>query len=114
MTAVEIIPKVYDSIAWFSPKLANFPRKFKYTLGDRIFDCQLNILDCLIEAKYSKDKYRILRRANLLVEKLRFLIRLSKDLQCINLATFEHMIREMNEIGKMTGGWIKASRKNNG
>ncbi len=109
---IAVLPKIYDLILWYSPKISQYPKKYKYTIGDRITNSMLEILEAVIEAKYSsKKKYHFLRRANLLLEKLRFLIRLSKDLQCINLKSFEYSSKQINEIGKMVGGWEKYSKE---
>ncbi len=116
MEEIKILPLLYDFIVWYSSKISNYPRKYKYTLGNRITDIQLNILEQIIEAKYgSKKKAHFLRRANIELEKLRFMIRLSKDLQCINLKTFENTSKQINTIGKMIGGWEKQRKaKENG
>lgn len=114
MNEVKILPALYDLIVWFSPKLANYPKKYKYTLGDRILSIKLDILENIIDAKNSgKKKSYFLRKANLLLEKLRFLIRLSKDLQCISIKQYEQTAKRINEIGKMVGGWEKHSKMRN-
>jgi hypothetical protein len=61
----------------------------------------------LVEARYTKYRNPILKRANLRLEKLRVLFRLCNNLHLISYKTYEHGIRQMNEIGKMLGGWIK-------
>ncbi|HDP99663.1 MAG TPA: diversity-generating retroelement protein Avd [bacterium] len=113
---IKIIPVLYDLILWYSPKISQYPKKFKYTIGDRITNSMLEILETVIEAKYSSDqKSDFLRKANLHLEKLRFLVRLSKDLQCISIKSFEYAANKINEIGRMIGGWEKYSRqKENG
>ncbi|MEA2103028.1 MAG: diversity-generating retroelement protein Avd [Candidatus Cloacimonadota bacterium] len=114
MNEVKILPALYDLIVWFSPKLSNYPKKYKYTLGDRILSIKLDILENIIDAKYSgKKKSYFLRKANLQLEKLRFLIRLSKDLQCISIKQYEQTAKRINEIGKMVGGWEKHSKMRN-
>ena len=103
---------MYNLIVWFSPKLSNYPKKYKYTLGDRILSIKLDILERIIEAKYtSRKKEYFLRQANILLEKLRFLIRLSKDLNCISIKQYEETSKRINEIGKMVGGWEKHIKK---
>jgi hypothetical protein len=93
---ITILPVVYDLILWHSPKISHYPKKYKYTLGERITNCLLDILDSIIEAKYaSKKKNHFLRKANLDLEKLRFMIRLSKDLFCINIKSYEYVSLKM-------------------
>ncbi len=101
-------------ILWYSPKISQYPKKYKYTIGERITNTQLAILERIIEAKYSTvgKKKHFLRQANLNLEKLRFLVRLSKDLQCISIKEFEFISKNINEIGQMVGGWEKWSKQN--
>lgn len=42
------------------------------------------------------------------MEKLRYLIRLSKDLKAFNVKKYAYISNEINELGKMVGGWIKS------
>ena len=108
---IAVLPLLYDLILWYAPKISQYPKKYKYTLGDRITNIMLDILESIIEAKYgSKKKGHFLRRANLDLEKLRFLVRLSKDLQCISLKSFEYAAKSIDEIGKMVGGWEKFAK----
>lgn len=104
---IKILPMVYDSILWMAPKIVNYPKKYKFSIGDRIINTQLELIDQIIDAKYatSGKKKHFLRKANLLLEKLRYLIRLSKDLHCLSLKAYEFISKQLNEIGKMVGGW---------
>jgi len=104
------LPKIYDLIVWFSPKITLFPKKYKYTLGDRLTSSMLSILEGIIEARYSKKKEHFLRHCNLEIEKLRFLIRLSRDLQCLETNSYEYATTKLEEIGRMVGGWEKYSK----
>lgn len=107
-TAIEVLHRLYEFLLWYTHKLAAYPKKFKYTLGERITNTFLDVLERIIEAKYHPGKRRrALTEANLALEKLRFLIRLSKDLQCISLREYEYAARQMQEIGKQIGGWQK-------
>lgn len=106
---VDAITKLYDLILWMLPKLEKYPRTQKYLLADRIETQMLDILELLIEAAYSKKKADALRAANLGLEKLRYLIRLSKDLQFMNIKSYEFAARAVNDVGISIGGWLKYS-----
>jgi len=84
---VDAITKLYDYLLWLIPKLERFPRSQKFLLADRIEHLMLDILELLIEAAYTRNKRPMLRSANLKLEKLRYLLRLSKDLKLINIKT---------------------------
>jgi len=57
---------------------------------------------------YTKARRELLADANLGLERLRFLIRLSFDLHLIDARRYEHAARGMDEVGRLVGGWIKA------
>ncbi len=111
MSEIKILPLLYDLILWYVQKINLYPKKFKYSLGERIVSCFLDLLERVIEARYaSGKKSHFLRQANLQLEKLRYLVRLSKDLQCITIKDYEYVIRQTTEIGRMIGGWEKYSK----
>lgn len=110
-TDITVLPLLYDLIVWFSGKISAYPKKFKYSIGERITNTLLDILERLIEARYSsKKKSHFLRQANILLEKLRYLVRISKDLQCISIAEYEYVATKLHEIGSMVGGWEQYSK----
>ena len=47
-------------------------------------------------------------RASRLLDQLRVLFRLSRDLKLISNRKHEHVSGRMAEIGRMLGGWIRA------
>ena len=105
-----VVHQMYDLIKWLMPQIAKLPRSHKFTLGDRITNLALDTLDLLIQAVYTRRKLELLRRANLNLERLRYLIRLCHDLDLFTLKRYEYVSREINEIGKQIGGWIKQQR----
>ena len=99
---------MYKFHLWLVPTVEKFPRSQKFLLGDRIQSTALDTLERLIEATYTKRRMRILNDANLAVEKMRFLFRLAKDMRHLDLRRYEHAARELDEIGRLIGGWRKA------
>lgn len=103
-----VVEKVYQLILWILPKLVMFPKDQRFLLGDRIETVLLDVLELLITAVYSKEKRGILTKANLRLEHLRFLMRITKDMRYINLKSYDFFCAQVLEIGRMVGGWIKA------
>jgi len=108
---VDAITKLYDFILWVIPKLEKYPRSQKFLLADRIETCMLDILELLVDAAYSKKKEESLRAANLKLEQLRYLVRLSKDLKVLSIKSYEFCSRSIEDIGNSIGGWLKYSRR---
>lgn len=103
-----VLEKCYQFLLWLIPTVDKFPRSQRFLLGDRMQTLALDLLEQLICAAYSRDKRAALDRANLDLEKLRFLLRLALDLRHTDLRRYEFAARAIDEIGRMVGGWRKA------
>ena len=79
-------------------------------LGERIEACSFDVLEMLIEAWYSQNKVPLLNQVNIKLEKIRYYVRLSKDLKLISLHRYEVISEKVNEIGLQLGGWIKQQK----
>lgn len=79
-------------------------------LGDRIQTGAMEVLDHLVEAAYTRDRQALLRQANMGLEKLRFWLRMVKDLKLLDLKRWEHAARALDDVGRQVGGWLKAQR----
>ncbi|HOA08417.1 MAG TPA: diversity-generating retroelement protein Avd [Spirochaetota bacterium] len=84
-----------------------FPKNVRFNLADRLTNISLDVLEAIIEAIYAKDKTEILKKANLQIEKIRALLQISNDRKYISISQYGHISGEINEAGKMIGGWIK-------
>ena len=104
------LEKHYRFLLWLVPTVEKFPRAQKFTLGDRIQSTALDVLDGLTEANYSRDCAPALVQVNLRLERLRLLFRLSLDLHLLDPRRYEFAAKALDEIGRLVGGWIKASR----
>jgi len=100
-----ILTLTYDFLLYLIPQLSKYPRDQKFVLGDRIETLTLDILDDFIIAYYSKEKLERLREANLKLEKLRFLIRLSHGLKLLSNHKYGVISAKINEIGGTVGNW---------
>jgi hypothetical protein len=90
-------------IAWLIETVERFPRSQRFLLGDRIQTVALDVLNALIEATYTRDRRGHLARANLGLEKLRFLMRLAFDRRHLDARRYEHGARSIDEVGRLVG-----------
>lgn len=102
-----IVTKAYDLACWLLPRVNDFPRSYRFVLGDRLIHIMLDIVEGLIEASHRRDKRVLLETVSVKLDRLRFLIRMSKDLKLLTLNRYEYLAREVNEVGAMLGGWLK-------
>ena len=94
-------------ITWLVPVLEQFPRSQRFLLGDRLQGLALDLLEALVEAQYRKAPRAELQRANLLLEKQRLLWRVAYTLRHADVRRYEHAAREIDEIGRRIGAWLK-------
>jgi hypothetical protein len=66
-----------------------FPGKHRFTLVARMERHPYDLLETLIQARYTKQGSELLRQANLTLEVLRHQVRLVHDLQCLRTNGFE-------------------------
>jgi hypothetical protein len=102
-----IVTKAYDLACWLLPRVNDFPRSYRFVLGDRLITVALDLVEGLIEASHLREKRHTLERVSVQLNRLRLLVRLSKDLKLLTVSRYEYAARAMNEIGAMLGGWLK-------
>lgn len=96
-------------LCWMLPQLDKFPRSRRFTLGSRIEDDLLFVLEKLIEAAYTRSKSAALRAANLRLEVVRHLWRLAYEAKAVAHRSWAHGAKRMVELGRQIGGWRKAA-----
>jgi hypothetical protein len=106
---VKVIQKHYELMLWYFRHVEKFPRSQRFVVGDRIETLLLDILDQLIGAKFSRTPAEGLRRANLALERLRYLTRLSVDLDLLTGRQYAFAAECIDDVGRQVGGWLKAS-----
>ena len=106
-----VITKMYDFILWSCNHTSKFPRNHRFVLGERIERNLYDLLESLIEAKYSRARTPLLQKANLRLEILRFQMRLAKDLQCLRVESYAFAAKAIDDIGKLIGGWLRTDRQ---
>jgi hypothetical protein len=103
-----VVTKTYDLILWSCNHTGKFPRNHRFVLGERIERNLSDLLEILIRAKYTRQRQELLDQANLVLEILRFQMRLAKDLQCLKVESYGFAARASDEIGKLVGCWRPA------
>jgi len=96
-----------DFNKWLLVTLDQFPKKARFNFSDRIVNLSMDVIEGLVEARYSKNKFLILNKVNLDLEKIRILMRICFELRYLSKNAYEHSAIQINEVGKMLGGWIK-------
>lgn len=105
-----IVLKSYELLKHAVPVLNRLPKNQKFVFGDRLQNHLSDLLESLIEAVYlpADAKKPLLAAVNLRLEKLRFLFRLGHELGYFSTKQYEEFVRRTDEIGRMTGGWLRS------
>lgn len=104
-----ILQKMTEFYKLFHGYCEKFPKKDRFTIGQRCENHILVILEELIRvSKTSRDgKAHLLFEISVKLDTLKILIRLLKELKVLNLKQYACLEEQVFEIGKMLGGWIK-------
>ncbi len=107
---LSVIQKTYDLILWYVPILNRLPKEHKFALGDRLVTGLYELLEGLIQARYTPKavKPKLLPALNNRLDVLRYQTRLLHDFKLINLQRYEHAARQLDAIGMELGGWLRA------
>lgn len=103
-----IFTRTYDFLLWLLPCTTKFPREQRFILAKAVQETALRFYETLIEAALGKDKAQTLARADLDLTKLRFYLRLCRDLGLITPRQYHHVAEMVAEIGRLMGGWRKS------
>jgi hypothetical protein len=95
-----LIEAHYQFLLWLVPTIERF-RGSCHPLA-------LDILEVLVEVTFTRDGKSHLTRANLGIDKLRFLLCMSAHFHYLDRRRYEHPARLLDEIGRLIGGWSKA------
>jgi hypothetical protein len=106
-----VVQRAYDLALWLVRKVERFPRSFRFSVGDRVVARALDLLETLTEAAYTSDKVPLLDRANRGLNSLRLLLRMTLDLKLLAADAHEFAAGQLEEIGRMIGGWRKAAAR---
>jgi len=104
-----IYQKHYDLLLYSFPIIGRFPREQRFVLGQQIENAMLDIGQTIVHANKLRNKKEKLYELDIALEKLRFLIRLSKDLKMMSVSKYGHHCERIDEIGKLLGGWMKSA-----
>ena len=106
-TMPKAVEDCHELLAWIIPKLDQFPRNRRFTLGERIETGLLTVLENLILATYQKSQSDSLKTANLQLDVVRHLWRLSHSLQAVSHQSYGKGAERLTDLGRQIGGWRK-------
>jgi hypothetical protein len=106
-----IFIRTYDMLTWLLPASARFPRAHRHDFTHRLLCSAFDLRELLEEANVRKGPARLerLERADEALAKLRVYLRLAVKWDWLTSGQYQHVAAMLVEIGKLLGGWRKAT-----
>ncbi len=106
-----IFTRTFDFLSWLLPMSNHFPRSHRHTFTRRLLDAAFDLRERLEEAQMRKGKSRKskLLQADESLAKVRVYLRLAYRWKWLSVGQYRHVSEMVNEIGRLLGGWIKAT-----
>ena len=104
-----LFAKTYDLLLWLMQATSKFPREQRFVMAKALQETALRFQERLIEAGVGRGRTRdrALAQADVELTKLRFYLRLCKDLKLLKLNQYRHVAEMVSEVGRLLGGWRK-------
>lgn len=109
---VPIIAKTYELYREIHTLQKTIPKADRHSLWLRVQNSSLDVLEGLLRIGYLSPENRAnaLTKISAKVDILRVFLRLAFDTKTINNKKYLHLQEQLDEIGRMLGGWLKSSR----
>lgn len=102
-----IYQRIYDFMGYFFPIVDRFPKHEKFALSTQLKNDVLELARLVIRANKARNKRPMLYDLDVKLEELRMLVRFAHDRKYLSGKSYEHTSRQLAEIGRLLGGWIK-------
>lgn len=106
-----VVTCLHDLSVWYLQRTNRFPKNWRVTLGDRIDTLLIDALTTAQRARLRTEKIDLLIHLNEQLDVLRTLTRLSVALECLQGRHYEYVARQIDEVGRQIGGWIRHQRR---
>lgn len=91
--------------------VANLKRVDRYTIGTKVDDTFLSLLELIFRGCFAYDKFEKLSLVSQAIAKadlLKFFLQLSWEHKVIDHKNYGSLILLLDEVGRMLGGWKKS------
>lgn len=110
---IPIFKRSYDLYKEFYGLRLSVPKQDRYTLWQKCENLLIDILEgILLASQQSKfEKLPTLEKASVKLNFMRVCVRLLKDVKAIDDKKYVLIEADLDEIGRMLGGWIKSTKE---
>ena len=109
MADTPIFSRTFDFVQWLLAATSHFPRSQRFIVTKRLLDTALDLQELLLEANGLRGRARAtcLNQADVALDKVRLYLRLAARWEWLSSGQYAHAARQVAEIGRLLGGWIK-------
>lgn len=106
-----IYKQTYDVLLRVMVATKDFPREYKYTLGQKIKDELTEIVILIYRANSAENKKSHIQEILERIQAVQLLMRLSHDMKILSRRHYAALSEMTESLGKQAQGWLKSSRK---
>jgi len=106
-----VLTKAKEAYQVWHPNLVNLNRLERYTLGAKIDEIFSSLLELTFRATFAYDKFEKLSLVGQTIAKndiLKFFLQIAWEQKIIDHKNYGSLILNLEEIGRMLGGWKKS------
>lgn len=89
----------------------NFPKEYRYSLGERIHDDLIELILDIYKANSAVDKSVYIKSILIRTKRIELLLRMFSDLKIITLEKYSYFIEKTSSILRQGQGWLRTCRK---
>ncbi len=106
---IPVVIKLKNTYGIWQKHLQHFPKANRYTLGSKVDEAFLNTIEYTFLASYAnvKEKLPIIDRSISRLDLIKLLLILAWDTKALDTNKYTELSQNLDEIGKMLGGWRK-------
>jgi hypothetical protein len=104
-----VFSRWYETLRFLHEIAPRLPKVHRPTLVRRILDHSLELMEVVTSLRYTKSRGPLFLAADRHLDQIRVLGRLMCDLRVLSVRQYERLALGVDEVGRMLGGWRKAS-----
>ncbi len=106
-----IYKQTYDILLRTMVATKDFPREYKFTLGQKIKDELIELVILIYRANSAIDKKQHIESILERVQAIQLLMRLSHDMKILSRRHYAALSEMTDSLAKQAQGWLKSSGK---
>jgi hypothetical protein len=107
----EFLEQTYDILLRTMTATKDFPREYKYTLGQKIKDELIELVVMIYRANSAADKAQHIESIVERVQAIQLMMRLSHDMKILPRRHYAALSEMTDSLAKQAQGWLRSSGK---